>query len=60
MHLNSSNNKEFYLEEIEKLERQRAEERASLRHKNKNKYTKLLKKYADKKVVQNVYKDLNF
>lgn len=31
--------KNFALEELEKMEKHRAFERASLRHKNKNKYT---------------------
>lgn len=45
---------------MEKMERMRALERASLRHKNKNNYTKQLKKYAGDKSAQEAYKNLNF
>lgn len=42
------------------MERKRAEERAQLRHKNKGKYAKLLKRYAGNDAAQEAYKNLNF
>ena len=34
------------MDELEKMERRRAEERSHMRHKNKSDYTRLLRKYA--------------
>ena len=51
--------KDAIYDEIEKLERQRAEERASLKHKANNKYAKLLQKYADNKSNNTAQMSLN-
>ena len=59
LHSRLQSDKSFALEELERMERKRAEERASLRHRNKTKYTQMLKKYADDKAVQVVYSSLN-
>lgn len=59
LHSRLQSDRPFALEELEKMERKRAEERASLRHRNKTKYTQMLKKYADDKAVQVVYSTLN-
>jgi U3 small nucleolar RNA-associated protein 14 len=52
--------KAFAFEELEKLEKKRAEERASLRHRNKTKYTLMLNKYADQKASQYFNKECVF
>jgi len=54
-----SNDKHALYEEIEKLERQRAEERASLRHRANNKFSNLIKRYADKNAHQTLQTNLN-
>jgi U3 small nucleolar RNA-associated protein 14 len=50
---------ELYRTEIERQEKDRAKERLSLRHRNKNKFTEQLKRYADQKDVQKIYGELN-
>lgn len=44
-------NKNVLFEELEKLEYKRAQERATLKHRNDNKYAKLLKRYGDSKEI---------
>lgn len=56
--LRLSGDKDAIIEELEKLERKRAEERASLKHRSDNKYAKLIKKYNDKKTDQQVQTSL--
>jgi len=54
-----SRDKHALYEEIEKLERKRAEERASLKHRANNKYANLIKRYADKNTHQTLQTNLN-
>ena len=46
-------------EQASKLERERAQERLSLRHRNKTKFTQELRRFADQKDVQKLYGELN-
>lgn len=46
-------------EEVKKADRDRAQERLTLRHRNKTKFTEKLKRYADQKEVQKMYSHLN-
>lgn len=57
---NLKNNKSLVFEELEKMEYKRAMERASLKHRNNNKYVKLLKKYGDDKELKSAYTNLNY
>jgi U3 small nucleolar RNA-associated protein 14 len=46
-------------EEAKEADRDRAQERLTLRHRNKTKFTDQLKRYANQKEVQKMYSDLN-
>lgn len=46
-------------EELKKADRDRAQERLTLRHRNKTKFTDRLKRFADQKEVQKMYGELN-
>lgn len=46
-------------EDVKKADRERAQERLTLRHRNKTKFTEKLKRYADQKEVQKMYDELN-
>ena len=50
---------DFYLEEMEKVERKRADLRASTKHNKKNKFTRLLKKYGGDKAAQEVIREIH-
>ncbi len=59
LNMKISSDKHALYEEIEKLERKRAEERASLRHRSNNKFSSLIKRYADKNTHQIVQTNMN-
>lgn len=52
------NDREFYLEELEKMERRRADMRASTKHNKRNKFTRLLKKYGGERAAQEVMREI--
>ena len=51
--------KTFYLDELEKMERQRAEQRASLKYNTRNRFTKMLRKYGGEKAAQEVAREIH-